>query len=79
MLKNYRYVFLLVHVEPGDGHDEANAFAGLTVEPDVYADERSLPGAITAAQVRRAKQTIGEPVFSVQTMSWLFYCPVRGK
>lgn len=76
MLKNYKYVFVLTHIEPGDGED---AFAGAIPEPSIYADERSLPGAITATQARRAKQSIGEAVFSVQTMSFLTYCPIRGR
>ncbi len=75
-LKTYRYVFILTHIEPGDGED---AFAGAVPEPDAYADERSLPSSVSSVTIRKAKEAPTEPVWSPASMAFLTYCPIQGK
>lgn len=76
MLKTYRYVFVLTHIEPGDGED---AFVGAAPEPDLYTDEHSLPSSVSAAEIRRAKEAPTEAVWSPRSMSFLTYAPLQGK
>ena len=75
-LRNYRYVFVLTHIEPGDGED---AFVGAVPEPGLYTDERSLPSTVTSVQVRKAKDAPTEAVWSPASMSFLTYAPIQGK
>lgn len=74
-LKNYRYVFVLTHIEPGD---RGEAFAGAIPEPGLYADERSLPSSVTSVEVRKAKEAPTEAIWSPASMSFLTYAPVQG-
>lgn len=75
-LKNYRYIYVLTHIEPGDGED---AFVGAIPEPDVYADERSLPGSVSSVTMRKAKENPTEAIWSPASMAFLTYCPIKGK
>jgi hypothetical protein len=75
-LKTYRWVFVLTHIEPGDGED---AFAGATVEPSVYVDERALPSGVTAVQIRKAKEAPTEAIWSARSMAFLTYAPLQGR
>lgn len=76
VLKNYRYVFVLTHIEPGDGED---AFVGAVPEPGIYADERALPSTVSSAVIRKAKAAPTEAVWSPASMAFLTYCPIKGK
>jgi hypothetical protein len=74
-LKTYRYVYVLTHIEPGDGED---AFVGAVPEPDLYTDERSLPSSVTSVEVRKAKDAPTEAVWSPRSMAFLTYAPIQG-
>lgn len=76
MLRNYRYVFVLTHIEPGDGED---AFVGAIPEPVLYIDARSLPSSVTNIEVRKAMESPTQAIRSPASMGFLTYCPIQGK